>query len=585
MEPDIRKGEAAGQLPAIVGERTAAEGGPIEVSRAANPMADTTLGGLAEGVEVTGPDRFPQIIVMFPVEPGTLDGIDKRTARVFRVDVGTRTWHPVWDSGVNAPAGYAWARVRRPGFYVLVGLPRDQVLLAVVRALAHRRKLLADADPGDRIEQSKRIIDSFLGAPEAQVENLRFYLAQLESQSTAGALAPTDFEAGHGATRGAFPLPGHARLAEIRDRIRDLDLLAGGLPEERLFTPPEALRAAGQPWPLRSGAGTGQGEPTVSGTSAQLWNDLLTLPWWVFCWLWPRDWPMYHADTSHTGDAQGCSGIDSSTVSSLYPLSPVPLSGSVVSVPAIVGRKAYVGTSTGNSGGALYRVDLPTASIDWQLPITGSGLGGYNSWGDGIGSTPAVYGGRVYFTSLDGKVRCIDADTPTATHWVTDLRHPDLAQNQPCDNSNPPVACWTSPLVVNGKVYVGCGLGEDAPSPPYVASANFGFVYCLDAAHGHVRWLFCTNKFADVAQNAPNDIPPSLLAGPPPAGFSRHASDPPSRGASVWSSPVYDPVLDRICVGTGNPNPDHPCRTRRTQAASCRSTPIPERSKDSSSPA
>ena len=77
MEPDIRKREAAGQLPAIVlDERTAAEGGPIEISRAANPMADTTLGGLAEGVEITGPDRFPPTIVMLPVRPGTLDGID-----------------------------------------------------------------------------------------------------------------------------------------------------------------------------------------------------------------------------------------------------------------------------------------------------------------------------------------------------------------------------------------------------------------------------------------------------------------------------------------------------------------------------
>jgi outer membrane protein assembly factor BamB len=521
-------------------------------------MANTTFGGLGEGVEVRAAGRFPPTIVRFPLEAGALAGLDERTVRMFRLDGAARTWHPVWDSGANVAAGYVWARVRRPGLYVPVGLPRDQVLLALIRAVAHRRRLMDDADPGERMEETRRILDSFARAPEAEVENLRVYLAQLELQTTAGTMGPQDLEARRGATRGAVPLPGHADLAEIRGRIRQLDLLPDGLPEELLLLPPEALRVTSQPWPLRASSSASPNQAATSGTPGQLWAGLQLLPWWVFCWLWPPDWPMYHADRSHTGDAQGCSCIDASTVTSLYPLSPVPLAGTAWSVPAIVGGKAYVGTTTSNSGGTLYRVDLATASIDWQLPIPGSGLGGYNSWGDGIGSTPAVYGGRVYFASLDGKVRCIDADTPTMTHWVTDLRHPDLAQNQPCDNSNPPVACWTSPLVVNGKVYVGCGLGEDAPSPPYAAAANFGFVYCLDAGDGHVRWLFCTNKFADVAQNAPNDIPPSLLAGPPPAGFTRHASDPPSRGASVWSSSAYDPVLNRIYVGTGNPNPDHP---------------------------
>jgi outer membrane protein assembly factor BamB len=269
------------------------------------------------------------------------------------------------------------------------------------------------------------------------------------------------------------------------------------------------------------------------------------------------DWPMYHADEAHTGNPKGPSKINSKTVHSLQAMKPMPVTGSVLSVPAISGGKAFVGTTTGNSGGTLYRIDLATASIDWQLPIPGSGLTGYNSWGDGIASAPAVYGGRVYFTSLDGKVRCVDADVPTTQHWSTDLRHPDVAHNQPCDNSNPPVALWTSPLVVKSRVFVGCGLGEDAPSPPFVAQANFGFAYCLDANTGNVIWLFCTNKFDDVADNSPNEIPHSLVSGPPTKPFKRHASDPSVRGASVWSSPAYDLVLDRIYVGTGNPNPDH----------------------------
>jgi outer membrane protein assembly factor BamB len=40
--------------------------------------------------------------------------------------------------------------------------------------------------------------------------------------------------------------------------------------------------------------------------------------------------------------------------------------------------------------------------------------------------------------------------------------------------------CWASPVVVGDHVYVGCGEGE---------GGAFGFVYCLYADTGHVKWL------------------------------------------------------------------------------------------------
>jgi outer membrane protein assembly factor BamB len=570
VEHDGSKRDAVLQdLMVIPASHVAAEGGPIETSRARAPMMNTTLGGLAGGIEVHGPERFAPTIVMLSLEAGALAGIDERTVRMFRADVQARMWHAVWASGVNAAAGYAWARVRRPGIYIPVGLPRDHVLVGLIRTLAYRRHLLEDADLSERLAHSRRIIDSFLDAPEAQVDQLRSYLAQLELRTTAGSLGRRDLERRRGGTAGPFPLPGNVSLGDFRLRIRELDLLPGGLPEEQLFTSPDRLRAASPDWPVGAGLGAGERSPVVTGNPTRLWEDLRGQPWWVFDWLSSPDWPMYHADFEHSGVPTGSSGIDSSTVASLYPLSPVLLTGTVQSVPAIAGGKAYVGTWTQTNGGTLYRVDLATASVDWQFPIPGSGRGDLDQWGGGIASTPAVVGGFVYFTSLDGRVWCVDAPSRAWLHpittgaqvtWVTDLRHRDLAHNQPCDNSDPPVACWTSPLVVGGKVYVGCGLGENALMPPFSAPANHGFVYCLDAATGHVLWLFCTNKFSDVENNNPNDIPPWQLkdmSGPLPAGFVRHASDPPVCGASVWSSPVYDSVLNRVYVGTGNPYPDH----------------------------
>jgi outer membrane protein assembly factor BamB len=88
---------------------------------------------------------------------------------------------------------------------------------------------------------------------------------------------------------------------------------------------------------------------------------------------------------------------------------------------------------------------------------------------------------------------------------------------------------------------VGCGEGEgDA----------FGFVYCLNAHDGHVKWLFSTNKFS-ATDNEENVIPASAVTHPLPAGFTTHP-DPAVMGVSVWSSCAYDKALKEIFVGTGN---------------------------------
>jgi outer membrane protein assembly factor BamB len=281
---------------------------------------------------------------------------------------------------------------------------------------------------------------------------------------------------------------------------------------------------------------------------------IFPLPWPLFCWLWPQDWWMYHANAWHTGAASGCSDINSSSVARLYLHATVPVSGTLISIPTIIGGKAFIGTTTG-SGGTLYRIDLWTGTVDrsFAVPSNGGGV-----WGSGVAGSPSVVEGRVYFSAVDGVTYCLDADTFTEI-WSTNLRYPDPGQHQYVNNSSPPIGCWPSPLVVNDRVYVGIGLGEDGPGPV----AAFGFVYCLSADDGTVHWLFCTNEFTNGVDNAPNVIPPSLVSQPLPAPFTAAPADPPVRGASVWSSCAYDYTARRIFVGTGNPNPDHPLPNER----------------------
>jgi outer membrane protein assembly factor BamB len=266
-----------------------------------------------------------------------------------------------------------------------------------------------------------------------------------------------------------------------------------------------------------------------------------------------KDWPLYHHDPQHTG-LVACSDLTSATVGGLtlaYPA--ISLEGHAISVPAIVQGKVYVGSSLldtgGPGGGTLYRIDLASGGIEQQFSFVTAPGQGSGQGETGIACTPAVVGGRAFFSALDGNIRCVDATT-FAPVWTTDLRHPTPAQNQPANN--PLAETWSSPLVVNGRVYVGAGEGE---------KGALGFVYCLDASSGAVIWLFCTNQFVANADNKPNVVPSTaLVGGTIPAGCVGFTVGPAplSNGASVWSSCAYHPALNRIYFGTGNPNPDSP---------------------------
>ena len=114
--------------------------------------------------------------------------------------------------------------------------------------------------------------------------------------------------------------------------------------------------------------------------------------------------------------------------------------------------------------------------------------------------------------------------------------------------------------MVNGKVYVGFGEGEN----PQL----FGWVFCLDEKTGNVIWLYCTVPVNTGVPNPPNVIPPAAafpVGSPPdvPLPFKVAAQNPPpvggaswSGGCSVWSGIAYDADLNRIYATTGNPQPD-----------------------------
>jgi outer membrane protein assembly factor BamB len=523
----------------------------LKLEAVPHPLPKGTLGTIGKPVKVDGPDEFPQTLLRLPYSPGLAQGIDPTTARLFRWDKETKTLRPVWNSGVNVQLGFMWGKIRRSGVYVMIGLPSDKLLLDALASMAYQRRCNDLDSPSERAAVTRSALAALVEPPPEAVDQLRELVVKLET-NTSIAVPQKDVKRGRGGAVSGMTLPEDQSFTDLRERLKALETPPGGLPEENLFYPPEI---PGADLPVGAAAeATFKNDLLKKIEALELWKWVDLHYWWP--WLFSHDWWMYQANERHSGHAMGWSNIRSTNAHRMIKLSPeTNLAGPVYTKPSIVDGKIYVGTSeNGTTGGTLYKIDLFTGHIDGQyqtptLPAT-YGI-------RGIGGSPAIVDELAYFTSIHGRVYCVDTSTmttgaPPPALWITDLKNPDPGQKQPLANTE--ADSWSGPLVVNGNVYVGCGEGETANA--------CGFVYCLDAATGKVKWLFCTNQFQSGVDNQPNVVPGSLVPpgglqppGTPPPVFTEHA-DPPVRGASVWSSLAYCEALNRVYVGTGNPSPD-----------------------------
>src|SRR5690348_15836182 len=100
-----------------------------------------------------------------------------------------------------------------------------------------------------------------------------------------------------------------------------------------------------------------------------------------------NDWWMYHGNERHNGNAAGHSDITSASVHRLTRRHTLVLNDPIISVPAIVQGKIYVGTKSPRNGGTLYKIDVVSGVINgtFSVPFAGGGV-----WDSGIGATPAV---------------------------------------------------------------------------------------------------------------------------------------------------------------------------------------------------
>jgi outer membrane protein assembly factor BamB len=529
----------------LAGERGEDAAGALRVESAENPLPRATLGDLGVAAEVAGEgvNSFGQSVLVIPLDERALTGIDETTVRVFRADKETGALRPVWNSGVNTTMGFAWAKVTRPGAYVPIGLPRDRLLQELLREAARERRL-ADSDSREDAEKLTRdALSVFHEESPELIEAVRAELARAEAQTAAGGLPPKDTRFGQGRHILPVPLPRDADFKAFAERVRGLEVARDGLPEEQLFYPPDAPRLSDSPWSVAQDLRIGDVFRSEIIEKLELSPRILNL----LCFILSKNWWMYQHDERHTGHASGCSDIRSTNAGTLIQQSAVAVEGPVLTKPVIVNGYVYIGT--GSWGGAdksvLYKIELATGNVVGKFEVTGTAFYGLK----GVGGSPTVVGGKVYFSTTYGDIYCLDAATMTTAPspppplWVTNLKTANMAKNQPVNN--PSGDSWSGPLVVDGNVYVGSGEGESA--------TTYGFVWCLDANTGVVKWVFCTCKFTNGADNAPNTIPMAVAAAwAAGAGFTVPANNPPQTGNSPWSSAAYDSVTNRIFIGTGN---------------------------------
>ncbi|WP_352819158.1 methanol/ethanol family PQQ-dependent dehydrogenase [Mesorhizobium sp. M0898] len=205
--------------------------------------------------------------------------------------------------------------------------------------------------------------------------------------------------------------------------------------------------------------------------------------------------------------------------------------------PLVVGNTMYIVTPFPN---ILYALDLtkPGAPMKWKFEPNPEPAAQGVACCDVVNRGAAFFEGRIYFNTLDGHTIAVDAATGKPV-WNTHIGNVNIGET-----------ITMAPLVVKGKVLVGNSGGEMGVR---------GWIKALDAGDGHVVWT---------AYNTGPDA--EVLIGP---DFKPHydmdkgkdlgvTSWPPDAwkigGGNVWGWISYDPDLNLIFHGTGNPGPWNP---------------------------
>jgi len=215
-----------------------------------------------------------------------------------------------------------------------------------------------------------------------------------------------------------------------------------------------------------------------------------------------NNWPTYHGDYS----GQRHSSLSQITPENIGRLSEVwkfqtGLNQQIKATPILVNGIVFITTPD-----HLWAIDARTGAKLWQY--TGPANDAFHIGHRGV----AVYKDLVYLTTPDAHLIALNANDGVV-RW-----------NVVIADSNKGYWSTNAPLVIGNHVIV--GVSGDFDNLP-------GQLKSIDADTGKLQWTFYST---------------------PPPGGSEPASGG-STGGQMWMTGTYDPDLDLIYVGTGNPTP------------------------------
>ncbi|MFN0120744.1 MAG: PQQ-dependent dehydrogenase, methanol/ethanol family [Blastocatellia bacterium] len=191
--------------------------------------------------------------------------------------------------------------------------------------------------------------------------------------------------------------------------------------------------------------------------------------------------------------------------------------------PIIVNGVMY----TTGSWSVVFAIDARTGKQLWKWDPQVPRNFGQKACCDVVNRGVALYRGRVYTATLDGRLAALDAATGKP---IWDIQTTDRSQ---------PYTITAAPRVVKGKVLIGNGGAEYGVR---------GYFSAYDAMSGKLAWRFYT---------VPGD-PAKPFEHPELAAAARTWNGEwwkMGGGGTAWDSIAYDPELDLLYVGTGNGSP------------------------------
>jgi alcohol dehydrogenase (cytochrome c) len=234
----------------------------------------------------------------------------------------------------------------------------------------------------------------------------------------------------------------------------------------------------------------------------------------------PQNWYSYWGDYKGTHYSP-LAKINASNVRTLQAQWAVQMVGDsiVESTPLVIDGVMY----TAGPPGEVYALDARTGSRIWKYQRTQKTVNPYES--NRVNRGVAVLGNRVFFGTLDAALVALDAKTGTPL-WETQVA--DTMEGY---------SITAAPLALNDKIIVGIAGGEYGIR---------GFLDAYDPATGKRLWRF-------------NSVP-----GPGESGNDTWKGDSWKRGGGgTWLTGSYDPELDLLYWGVGNPGPDIDGEIRR----------------------